>query len=163
LFILKTSTDAQPTWLDLPHGVRVQVPPLNVAVLRAAEYRSMKAYAAGKEALCIPDGAELEDDQIAELEGIFAQARIRSLAGKILAWEGVSDENGEPLPLSPEALDAFASHPAVASAFVRAYEAETVKLVAEKNGSETSGSGDPVAASNTAEPAPADAPSAPAS
>jgi hypothetical protein len=163
LFILKTSTDAKPTWLDLPHGVRVQVPPLNVAVLRAAEYRAMKAFSAGKEALDLPDGVEIEDEPAGDLEGTFVQARIRALAGKIMAWEGVVDEDGEPVPITPEALDAFAAHPAVGPAFARAYESDALKLVAEKNGSAPSGSGGPAEESNTAAPAPAAVLAAPAS
>lgn len=151
--MLKLSTKSAPTKIDLPLGVKVHAPPLTVAALRAAEYRAYKAHSAAKEAMGIDDGAEPDETQTAALEGIFAEAMIIALADKIVSWEGLAGDDGQPLPLSAEARAAFAMHPTIGPAFRRAYEQATQELVAEGNALGHSGAGDTVAASVTAEAA----------
>jgi hypothetical protein len=151
------------TWLDLGNGVRVQVPPSSTAALRAAEFAGFRAYGTAKEDMEMAGRDPAAPDAIGELEGMFAQARIRSLASRIEAWEGLGGDDGQPLPISPEALDAFAAHPALGGAFARAYDASSVELVMEGNGSAPSTGGKPRGAKATAAAASAAAPSAPAS
>ena len=144
-------------------GVRVWVPPLDVAALRAAEYRAMKAASEAKATAGIPDDEPASDAQVGVLEGAFTQGRIRALADRIVKWEGVVDEQGVPLPVTPEALDAFAAHPQAGLAFIRAYEQPVKAVVAEGNGSAPSSDGASVEGRNTATVAPSDAPNAPGS
>jgi hypothetical protein len=139
--MLKLRISAASFWLSVIDGVRVFVPPLNTALLRTAEHVGYRAYSAAREAMGAPDGTELTDDQTPEMEGVFAQARIRAMAGKIEAWEGIAGEDDQPLPITPEALDAFAAHPALGRAFAIAYDASAAEAVAEGNGSKPSGSG----------------------
>ena len=166
--MLKLNLKPEPAWLEIGGGVRVKVPPLDTAILRAVEYTAWQAYAALK--LRANEGDEtrtLEGQAVAQLEGAFALARVRALAGQIIAWEGVTDEADQMLTLTPEALDAFAAHPLAGPAFARAYDATIQPLLAEGNGSAPSASGDGVAAIDTApaasEAAVADAVAAPAS
>jgi hypothetical protein len=142
--------NSAPVWLDLNNGVRVQVPPLGVAALRAAEHSSFAAYSVAKGEMDLPDDQPIPAEAAAALEGIFAEARIRALASKILAWEGIVGDDEKPLPVSPDALDAFAAHPALGAAFVRAYDASALEVVKEGNGSEATGSGKRGAAKATA-------------
>jgi len=132
---------AEPLSLDLGNGVKVVVPPLGVAALRAAEFASFAAYSAAKGEMGLGDDAPVPPEESAVLEGVFAEARIRSLASKITSWEGIVGEDEKPLPVTPEALDAFAKHPALGSAFVRAYDASALEVVKEGNGSAPSGGG----------------------
>jgi hypothetical protein len=166
--MLKLAFKTEPTWLEIGGGVRVKVPPLTPAVLRASEYLSWKTYSAVKAvANGGDDTVELPQKEIARLEGVFALARIRALCDVIEAWEGVADEKGHGLPLSDEALDAFASHPIAGPAFAQAYDRTIAPLVAEGNGSPSSSGGDGAAAIAIAPDASTveegDAPPAPAS
>jgi hypothetical protein len=155
--MLKLRLTAAASWLDLGNGVRVFVPPCSTAMLRTAEHAGFRAYAAVREVMGVQDGDALSNDQISELEGFFAQARIRSLVSRIEAWEGIAGDDDQPLPISPEALDAFAAHPALGPAFLREYDRAALEVVAEGNGSAPSGAGKARGAKRTAEAAPADA------
>jgi hypothetical protein len=162
MLALRTSKDL--VWLDvIEPGVRVKVPPLDVAGLRSAEYRAMKAAGEAKATAGIPDDEPATDAQIGVMEGAFTQARIRALADRIVEWEGVVSEDGTALPISPDALDAFASHPQAGLAFLRAYERPVQAVVAEGNVSAPSSAGDSVEGSTTAEGALTDVASAQAS
>ncbi|MBS7792168.1 hypothetical protein KTR66_19370 [Roseococcus sp. SDR] len=158
--MLKLNLKPEPRWLEIGGGVRVKVPPLDTAILRAVEYEAWRAYSALK--LAVNEGDEtrqLSDLEVARLEGAFALAKVRALAGQIMAWEGVTDEEGQALHITPEALDAFAAHPIAGPAFRTAYDGTVAPLLAEGNGSEISSPGDGAAAIDTA-PAAAPAPAA---
>jgi len=92
----------------------------------------------------------LEQAVTARLEGAFALARVRALAGQIITWEGVTDEADQVLLLTPQALDAFAAHPMAGPVFARAYDATIQPLLAEGNGSATTSPGAGVAVTYTA-------------
>lgn len=158
--MLKLNLKPEPRWLELGGGVRVKVPPLDTAILRAVEYEAYRAYSALKLAANGGDETrELSDHEVARLEGAFALAKVRALAEQIMAWEGVTDEEGAALHITPEALDAFAGHPVAGPAFRSGYDATVAPLLAEGNGSEISSPGAGVAAIDTA-PAAAPAPAA---
>ena len=162
--MLTLRTSKELIWLDVvAPGVRVRVPPLDVAALRMAEYRAMKAAADAKAAAGIPDDEAPTDAQIGIVEGAFTQGRIRAMAERIVEWEGVVGEDGAALPITPDALDAFAAHPQAGLAFIRAYEQPVKAVVAEGNGSAPSSDGASVEGRNTATVAPSDAPNAPGS
>lgn len=153
--MLTLRTSKAEFWLDvIEPGVRVKVPPLDVAGMRSAEYRAMKAAGEAKNAAGIPDDEAPTDAQVGVLEGAFTQARIRALADRILEWEGVVGEDGTALPIAPEALDAFASHPQAGPAFLRAYEAPVRAVVREAGNSGASSDGASAAAPITAPTAP---------
>lgn len=149
--MLKLNLNPEPTWLEIGGGVRVKVPPLDTAILRAVEYAAWQAYSALKiTANGGDDAAALAAGEVARLEGAFALARVRALAGQIIAWEGVTDEVGAPMIISPAALDAFAAHPLAGPVFSRAYDATVKPLLAEGNGSATSSNGAGAEAIDTA-------------
>jgi len=144
--MLKLNLNPEPRWLEIGGGLRVKVPPLDTAVLRAVEYQAFQAYAAMKNlANAGDDTVPLDTVAVARLEGAFALARTRALADQILDWEGIAAEDGSALAPIGSALDAFAAHPVAGPAFARAYEATVGPLLAEGNGSAPSVSGDGVA------------------
>lgn len=166
--MLKLNLKPEPAWLEIGGGIRVLVPPLDTAILRAVEYGAWASYAAMRTAANAGDeAAELPPQDVARLEGAFALARTRALCAYIMAWEGVTAEDGSPLPPTAEALDAFAAHPLAGPAFVRAYDKTIAPLVAEGNASGSSlpgaGAGATVTAPDALPPATADAAPAPAS
>jgi hypothetical protein len=149
--MLKLSLNPEPRWLEIGGGLRVKVPPLDTAILRAVEYQAFQAYAAMKaQANAGDDTTALDTTTVARLEGAFALARTRALADQILDWEGVAAEDGSALAPASAALDAFAAHPVAGPAFARAYEATVGPLLAEGNGSANSSPGDGAAAIATA-------------
>jgi hypothetical protein len=163
LFKLSTTSKIEPIWYDLPHGIRVRAIPLSAASVRASQYLAAKAHAAKKVELGIEDGVEPTDEQTADLEGAYLRAGTRAMVAKIQEWQGVVGDDDQPLPVTPEALDAFTDHPLLSQAFRNAYEAETVTLATEGNGSGSTGPGASPEGSNTAAIAPANAPDAPGS
>jgi hypothetical protein len=81
-------------------------------------------------------------------------AMVRELAQRgIVAWEGVGDAEGGPLPVSPESIDALLGIWQVYDAIDRLYVSPAMVRDAEKNVSSSVPSGISEAALNTAEPA----------
>ncbi|MGO4917752.1 hypothetical protein, partial [Pseudogemmobacter sp. W21_MBD1_M6] len=117
--MLRLTLSTEPRWLDLGHGVRLRVAPLSTAVMMAA--RSDPAIAAAAEA-----GLSNED-----LACVVAKAIARIV---VRDWEGVGDETGLPLPLSPEGLDALLEVWPIFEAFQTDYVVGGLILDAEKNG-----------------------------
>lgn len=166
--MLKLNLNPEPFWLEIGGGLRVKVPPLDTAIIRAVEYQAFQAYAAMKtQANAGDDTTVLDTLAIARLEGAFALARVRALADQILDWEGITGEDGSALAPTGAALDAFAAHPMAGPAFSRAYEATVGPLLAEGNASASSlpgdGAGEAVTAKDAPLPEMADAAAAPAS
>ena len=166
--MLKLNLKPEPAWVEIGGGLRVKVPPLDTAILRAVEYQAFQAYAAMKSvANAGDDTAALDTVAVARLEGAFALARTRALADQIMDWEGIAGEDGSALAPTGAALDAFAAHPVAGPAFARAYEATVGPLLAEGNGSGSSLPGDGAGVTATAPDASlvatADAAAAPAS
>ncbi len=104
-------------WLDLPHDVRAKVAPLNSAIISAARTD--------------PRLAGLDGATDAE-RGLAVSYAIARLA--ILEWENVGDEDGEPVEVTPEGIDALMDIPAIYDAFNMLYVAKGMRLVTEKNG-----------------------------
>lgn len=149
--MLKLNLKPEPAWVEIGGGLRVKVPPLDTAILRAVEYQAFQAYAAMKSvANAGDDTAPLDTVVVARLEGAFALARTRALADQIMDWEGIASEDGSALAPTGAALDAFAAHPVAGPAFARAYEATVGPLLAEGNGSGSSLPGDGAGVTATA-------------
>jgi hypothetical protein len=126
-----------PIWCDLVPGVRVKLRPLTTALMVAA--RSDPAIAD------LPKEARTEEAALA-----MAKALARSA---ILEWEGIGDAGGEPLPISPDAIDALLDIWPIFEAFQSLYVAKGLLLDAEKNASSPVPSGSSAGATATALPA----------
>ena len=135
--MLRLNLAREAVWLDLALGVRVKVEPLTTAIMVAARTDpAVRAIASG-----------MPDDSIAV---IFAKAIA---ARAIVDWDGVSDTDGAPIPVSPEAIDALLDLWPIFEKFQTAYVAKGLELEAEKNVSPPSPTGSSVGATATAKPA----------
>ena len=119
--MLRLNLSNEPRWLDLGHGVRLLVEPLTTAIMLAAlSDPTIVAAAAGAE------GSASNDD----LARIVAKAVARIV---VKDWEGVGDEDGKLLPLTPEGIDALLELWPIFEAFQTKYIAGALILDAEKN------------------------------
>ena len=119
--MLRLNLSTGPHWLDLGHGVRLFVEPLTTAIMLAA--RSDPAIIA---AAADAENSASNDD----LARIVAKAVARIV---VKDWEGVGDEDGKPLPLTPEGIDALLELWPIFEAFQTKYIAGALILDAEKN------------------------------
>ena len=121
--MLRLNLSNEPRWLDLGHGVRLLVEPLTTAIMLAARSDpTILAAAQGSE----PSDEGSNDD----LARIVAKAVARIV---VKNWEGVGDEDGKPLPLTPEGIDALLELWPIFEAFQTKYIAGALILDAEKN------------------------------
>jgi hypothetical protein len=118
--MLRLNLSTEPRWLDLGHGIRLLVEPLTTAIMLAARSDPAIVAAAGV------DLATSNDD----LARIVAKAVARIV---VKDWEGVGDEDGKPLPLTPEGIDALLELWPIFEAFQTKYIAGALILDAEKN------------------------------
>ncbi|MFY9241162.1 MAG: hypothetical protein WAO78_20225 [Roseovarius sp.] len=121
LLMLRLNLSTEPQWLELGHGVRLLVEPLTTAIMLAA--RSDPAIVA---AATDAETSASNDD----LARIVAKAVARIV---VKDWEGVGDEDGKPLPLTPEGIDALLELWPIFEAFQTKYIAGALILDAEKN------------------------------
>lgn len=140
--MIRLNLKSEPFWFDLRHGVRVKVPPLTSAILIAA--RSDPALAA------LPEDADL---------GVRSLVFCKAVARLTIAdWQGVADGDGNPVPPTPEGIDALIDLYPMFEAFEIGYvAAHGLALDAEKNASAPSPNGTTAGASATARPAKANA------
>ncbi len=139
--MLKLDLSNEPAWLDLGHGVRVKLHPLTTALMVAA--RNDPAVQD------LPENASDEESALA-----FARAVAR-LA--ILDWEGVGNADGNPIPVSPEAIEALLDLWPLFEAFQTGYVAKGLLLEQEKNASAPLPTGSSAGARDTVRPARASA------
>jgi hypothetical protein len=128
--MIRLDLKREPYWLDLAPGVRVRVRPCTTALVMAAR-ASMIA------------GGEDENARGAALLKALAQAAI-------LDWAGIGDETGNPIPPSPERIDALLDLYPVFRAFETGYFLPALALDAEKNACAPAPNGTSAAAPNTA-------------
>jgi len=119
--MLRLNLSTEPRWLDLGHCVRLLVAPLTTAIMLAA--RSDPAIVA---AVAEAESTSSNDD----LARIVAKAVARIV---VKDWDGVGDEDGQPLPLTPEGIDALLELWPIFEAFQTKYIAGALILDAEKN------------------------------
>ena len=119
--MLRLNLSTEPRWLDLGHGVRLFVEPLTTAIMLAA--RSAPAIVV---AVAEDEPATSNDD----LARIVAKAVARIV---VKDWEGVGDEEGKPLALTPEGVEALLEIWPIFEAFQTKYIAGALILDAEKN------------------------------
>jgi hypothetical protein len=114
--MLRLDLSQAPRWLDLGHGVRLQLMPLTTALMVAAR--------ADPDVEALPETASDEERAL-----VFAKAIARSA---ILDWEGVGDADGHPVPVSPEGIGALLEVWPVFEAFQLGYVAKGLALEQEK-------------------------------
>ena len=135
--MLRLDLAAEPRWLTLAPGLALRLAPLTTALMVAA--RADLATAG------LPETAAPE---------ALALAMAKALARRaVLDWEGVGDAAGDPLPVSPEGVDALLDIWPVFEAFQTGYVAKGLILEAEKNASAPSPNGPTAGAAPTVRPA----------
>lgn len=105
-------------WLDLIAGVRVKVRPATTALAMAVRFDTQTMTPLGD----LPPMAERS------AENLKAMARHA-----IIEWEGVGDADGNPVPVTPEGVNALMDLSPVADAFSLGYVAPALTLDLEKN------------------------------
>ena len=135
--MIRLNLTATPQWLDLSTGLRLLVGPLTTALMVSA--RADPAIEA------LPDGASQEELALAMAKSVARRA--------VLDWEGVGDDAGNIVPVTPEGIDALLEIWPVFEAFQTQYVARGLILDAEKNVSAPSPTGPSAAATGTARPA----------
>ena len=135
--MIRLNLTATPTWLTLAPGLRLQVAPLTTALMVSA--RADPAIEA------LPDTATQEELALAMAKAVARRA--------VLDWEGVGDDLGNVLPVSPEGIDALLEIWPVFEAFQAQYVARGLMLDQEKNVSAPSPNGPGAGAKATARPA----------
>jgi len=135
--MIRIQLSPEPQWLDLGHGVRLQLLPLTTALMVAT--RSDPAVHALK--------ADASNDTRA---AVFAAALARRA---VVDWEGVGDESGAAIAVSGGGIDALLSLWPIFEAFNLHYVSPGMMLDAEKNASAPSPTGTSAGATATAKPA----------
>jgi hypothetical protein len=119
--MLRLNLCTERRWIDLGHGVRLLVEPLTTAIMLAARSDPTIVAAAGN-----AEGSTSNDD----LARIVAKAVARIV---VKDWEGVGDEDGKPMPISHDGIDALLELWPIFEAFQTKYIAGALILDAEKN------------------------------
>ncbi len=135
--MIRLNLSATPEWLELAPGLRLLVGPLTTALMVSA--RADPAIEA------LPEDATQEALALAMAKAVARRA--------VLDWQGVGDEAGNLLPVSPEGIDALLEIWPVFEAFQTRYVARGLILDAEKNVSAPSPTGPSAGATATARPA----------
>lgn len=135
--VVRLSFTAEPVWLDLLGGVRVEVQPYGSAI--TARMRAILRRKAVEHAQAVKDGKRAARPELDEVTALFAESVA---VAAITAWEGViDDDTGEPLPVTDDTVRALMSFPPIMDAFQRLYLEPGLAMVAEKNASSPSPNG----------------------
>ena len=123
--MIRIQLSPEPHWLDLGHGVRLQLLPLTTALMVATRSD--------------PEVQDLDPNASNDSRAaVFAAALARRA---VVDWEGVGDEDGNLLPVTPEGIDALLSLWPIFEAFNLHYVSRGMLLDAEKNASAPSPTG----------------------
>ena len=135
--MIRLNLTATPQWLDLGADLRLLVGPLTTALMVSAR---------ADPAIETPaEGASQEALALAMAKAVARRA--------VLDWEGVGDDAGNVVPVSPEGIDALLEIWPVFEAFQTQYVAKGLILDAEKNVSAPSLTGSSAGATGIARPA----------
>ena len=143
--MIRLNLTATPQWLTLAPGLRLLVGPLTTALMVSAR--------ADMAIESLPETASTEELALAMAKAVARRA--------ILDWEGVGDEDGNVVAVTPDCIDALLEIWPVFEAFQTQYVAKGLILDAEKNVSAPSPSGPSAGASGIAPPAKGAAQTAP--
>lgn len=134
--MLKLNLSNEPAWLDLGHDVRLHLLPLTTALMVAA--RNDPAITA------LGEDATDEENAL-----VFAKALARIA---ITDWEGVGDESGKPVAVTPEGINALLDVWPLFETFQTEYVAGGLLLDQEKNVSSPLPNGPSAGATDIARP-----------
>lgn len=135
MFVLQEAP--APFWLDVAEGIRLQLKPVGTETLNAGRRAVRLAYREAEDA----------DAEFAFLSGAVQWAAV--------AWEGVGDAEGHPLPISAEAVHRLLQQrPDIYAVLDAQYVQTALELLSEKKGSSPSPSGTSAEGQPTATPAP---------
>lgn len=143
--MIRLNLSPEPQWLEIAPGLRLLLAPMSTALMMAA--RSDAA---------LRDLPEAADNDTRGM--VFARALARRA---LLDWEGVGDADGNPIPVTPEGIDALLDIFPIFDAFQSNYVGKGLLLGAEGNASSPLPSGPSAGARAIAPPASAPAPIAP--
>lgn len=130
-----------PYWIDLiPGQVRFMVRPLTKVIQAAARNYQRRRLAelskefdavtaAGGQVVDLPNMDD-EDTEAGVSELLYAQGLARQA---IVEWEGVEDEDGNAVPVTPENCDELMRLPYLADAFTMKYQEQLLKMLSEGN------------------------------
>ena len=135
--MIRLNLTATPQWLDLTPGLRLLVGPLTTAMMVSAR--------ADMAIETLPETATTEELALAMAKAVARRA--------ILECDGVGDENGTVIAVTPEGIDALLEIWPVFEAFQTGYVAKGLILDAEKNVSAPSPTGPSAGANGIAQPA----------
>ena len=135
--MIRLNLTATPQWLDLAPGLRLLVGPLTTALMVSAR--------ADMAIESLPETASSEELALAMAKAVARRAS--------LDWEGVGDEDGNFVAVTPDGIDALLEIWPVFEAFQTQYVAKGLILDAEKNVSAPSPSGPSAGAISIAPPA----------
>lgn len=145
--MIRLNFSAGPEWVELQAGVhgivRVLVDPPVSAVVEAARLSL----------------GEMDETQSLGAAGVMVGKAIGRIV--IREWEGVGDADGNPVPVTPEGIDALLDIHPVYESFAATVMARAFAIIDEKNASAPSLNGTSPGAVDTAETAPVSASSAP--
>lgn len=115
--MIRLNLSTEPRWVDLLPGLRIRTAPVTTAVMASAR---------SDESL---DGLDPKGPK-----EVLAVAMAKAVARRVVTeWEGVGDNDGEPLPVTPEGIDALLDIWPVFEAFQSQVLAPHLVLDAEKN------------------------------
>ena len=143
--MIRLNLTATPEWLDLAPGLRLLVGPLTTALMVSAR--------ADLAVETLPEGVTQEELALAMAKSVARRA--------VLDWEGVGDDAGNVIPVSPEGIDALLEIWPVFEAFQTQYVARGLLLDQEKNVSAPLLNGPSAGATGIAPPARGAAPTVP--
>ena len=135
--MIRLNLTASPQWLNLAPGLRLLVGPLTTALMVSAR--------ADMAIESLPETATTEELALAMAKAVARRA--------ILEWEGVGDEDGRVVAVTPDGIDALLEIWPIFEAFQTGYVAKGLILDAEKNVSAPSPSGPSAGATGIAPPA----------
>ena len=127
--MIRLDLPREPHWLDLPHGVRLQVRPLDTATdaaARAAAVTDLRER--GKD---VPPAAAKDSWRMGQTKDALARA-LGQLT--ILDWSGVLLADGSPAPITAESVALLMAIPKIATAFLRQIYAPLDRLASEGEG-----------------------------
>lgn len=115
--MIRLNLSAEPRWVDLLPGLRVKVAPVTTAIMASAR-----------------SDESLDNFDPEGPKEVLAVAMAKAVARRtVTEWEGVGDDAGVPLPVTPEGIDALMDIWPVFEAFQNQVLGPHLVLDAEKN------------------------------
>ena len=151
--MLRLNISRKPLWLDLAPGVRVQLLPADIELVGDAQSDPDFIDALGGDDLPEDDATALTMSPV-QKQRIGLALAVAMAKRAIIAWEGMEDEDGHPIPEPfDEGIEALLRIPSVFRKFQDRYMGPAMNLAQEGNASGTSLNGISAVVPNTARPA----------